>query len=39
VQEIESQWEVEKEFVPTQSPEAVEKGIEGWHEAVRRVLQ
>jgi len=39
VKEIESQWEVEKEFVPVQSPEAVEKGIEAWHEAVRRVLQ
>lgn len=39
VKEIESQWEVEKEFVPTQSPETIEKGIEAWHEAVRRVLQ
>ncbi|GMT44269.1 MAG: glycerol kinase [bacterium] len=39
VQEIERQWEIEKEFVPTQSPEVVEKGIEVWHEAVRKVLQ
>jgi len=39
VKEIESQWKVEKEFVPVQSPEAVEKEIEAWHEAVRRVLQ
>ena len=39
VKEIESQWKVEKEFVPVQSPEAVEKGIEAWHEAVRKVLQ
>ncbi|HDO06550.1 MAG TPA: glycerol kinase, partial [Bacteroidetes bacterium] len=39
VKEIESQWKVEKEFVPTQSPEAIEKSIEAWHEAVRRVLQ
>jgi len=39
VKEIESQWKVEKEFVPAQSPEAVEKGIKAWHEAVRRVLQ
>ncbi len=39
VKEIESQWKVEKEFVPAQSPEAIENGIKAWHEAVRRVLQ
>ena len=38
-EEIESQWEIEKTFAPAQTPEAVQKGIAAWHEAVARVLQ
>lgn len=39
VEEIESQWRVEKTFVPDKSSHDVEKGITAWHDAVARVLQ
>ncbi len=39
VAEIESQWQVEKTFVPAKSARDVEKGIADWHDAVARVLQ
>ncbi len=39
VKEIETQWQVEKTFSPTRTPEEVNKGIAAWHNAVKRVLQ
>ncbi len=37
--EIESQWQVEKTFIPAGIPEETEAGIAAWHDAVKRVLQ
>ena len=39
VAEIESQWQVEKTFVPVKSSCDIEKGIADWHDAIARVLQ
>ena len=36
--EIRSQWEAERVFVPTTEREPVGRALEGWHDAVGRVL-
>lgn len=38
IAEIKAQWQVERKFSPTTARESVEKGIDGWHDAVGRVL-
>jgi glycerol kinase len=38
VKEIKNQWQVEKSFHPVRSADEVQKSIDAWHDAVRRVL-
>lgn len=38
IDEIRSQWQVEKAFEPQLDQEKVDKELEGWHDAVQRVL-
>ncbi len=38
IAQIDSQWQVERKFEPTASPEFVSKKLDGWKDAVRRCL-
>lgn len=38
IAQIDSQWQVERKFEPTASPELVSKKLDGWKDAVRRCL-
>ncbi|MCM1504983.1 MAG: glycerol kinase GlpK [Muribaculum sp.] len=38
IDEIKEQWQVEQSFKPVLDEEKVKREIEGWHDAVRRVL-
>lgn len=38
IAQIQSQWHVEHEFSPQMSPEKVSREIDGWHDAVERIL-
>ena len=38
IEEIKSQWKVEREFTPAAAPETVATAIQGWNEAVGRTL-
>ena len=38
IEEIKKQWRVEKKFSPSGDSDRVARDIEGWHDAVRRVL-
>ena len=38
IDEIKSQWQVEREFTPSASAEYAEKAIKGWQDAVARTL-
>ncbi len=38
ISEIQSQWQVERQFTPSQDKEQVTKELEGWHNAVHAVL-
>lgn len=38
IEQIQSQWHVEHEFSPQMSPEKVSREIDGWHDAVERIL-
>ena len=39
IDEIKQQWQAEHVFEPTAEREHIEKAVEGWHDAVRRVLK
>ena len=39
VDDIKQQWQAEQVFEPTQERESIDKAVEGWHDAVRRVLK
>ncbi|MBO5043902.1 MAG: glycerol kinase GlpK [Alistipes sp.] len=39
IDDIKQQWQAEQVFEPTAEREQVEKAVEGWHDAVRRVLK
>ena len=39
IDEIKQQWQAEYVFEPTAEREHIEKAVEGWHDAVRRVLK
>ena len=39
IDDIKQQWQAEHVFEPTEERESIEKAVEGWHDAVRRVLK
>ena len=39
IDDIKQQWQAEHVFEPTAEREHIEKAVEGWHDAVRRVLK
>ena len=39
IDDIKQQWQAEQVFEPTQERESIDKAVEGWHDAVRRVLK
>ena len=39
IEDIKQQWQAEHVFEPTAEREHIEKAVEGWHDAVRRVLK
>ena len=39
IDDIKQQWQAEHVFEPTAEREQIEKAVEGWHDAVRRVLK
>ncbi len=39
IDDIKQQWQAEQIFEPTQERESIDKAVEGWHDAVRRVLK
>lgn len=39
IEDIKQQWQAEHVFEPTVEREHIEKAVEGWHDAVRRVLK
>ena len=39
IDDIKQQWQAEHVFEPTAERENIEKAVEGWHDAVRRVLK
>ncbi|MBQ5899296.1 MAG: glycerol kinase GlpK [Alistipes sp.] len=39
IDDIKQQWQAEHVFEPTAEREYIEKAVEGWHDAVRRVLK
>ena len=39
IEDIKQQWQADCVFEPAAEPEQIEKAIDGWHDAVRRVLK
>ena len=39
VDDIKQQWQAEHVFEPTEERDSIQKAVEGWHDAVRRVLK
>ncbi len=39
IDDIKQQWQAEHVFEPTQERDSIAKAVEGWHDAVRRVLK
>ncbi|MBR5139267.1 MAG: glycerol kinase GlpK [Alistipes sp.] len=39
IDDIKQQWQAEQIFEPRQERESIDKAVEGWHDAVRRVLK
>ena len=39
IDDIKQQWQAEHVFEPTQERDSIQKAVEGWHDAVRRVLK
>ena len=39
IDDIKQQWQAEHVFEPTEERESIDKAVEGWHDAVRRVLK
>lgn len=39
IEDIKQQWQADCIFEPAAEPEQIEKAIDGWHDAVRRVLK
>ena len=38
IDELRRQWQVDRSFTPQTDRESVKRELEGWHDAVRRVL-
>ena len=39
IDDIKQQWQAEHVFEPTEERESIDKAVDGWHDAVRRVLK
>lgn len=39
IDDIKQQWQAEHVFEPTEERDSIDKAVEGWHDAVRRVLK
>ena len=39
IDDIKQQWQAEHVFEPTEERDSIQKAVEGWHDAVRRVLK